>query len=212
MNQNRALTTVLAIAATAGLALAQPPSPPMQTTATIGGKSLTIKYSAPSVRGRKIFGGSDALQPDNTVWRAGANNATALHTDGAIKIGSLDVPAGDYTLYVQLDPKAWQLIVSKQTGQWGINRDDSTSLDPAKELGRTPMTDEQARVAGGTVQDDTDRLAAIKVRSRWNGKTRRQAWISRPSNAATRAPVDSDGSRSRGCRPPSGLRKTPPPV
>jgi Protein of unknown function (DUF2911) len=140
MNQNRAITTLLAVAATAGLALAQPPSPPMQTTATIGGKSLTIKYSAPSVRGRKIFGGSDALQPDNTVWRAGANNATALHTDGAIKIGGLDVPAGDYTLYVQLDPKAWQLIVSKQTGQWGINRDGSTSLDPAKELGRTPMT------------------------------------------------------------------------
>ncbi len=137
--KNRALTTLFAIAATTGLALAQPPSPPMQTTATIGGKAITIKYSAPSVKGRKIFGGSDALQPDNSVWRAGANNATALHTDGAIKIGGIDVPAGDYTLYVQLDPKAWQLIVSKQTGQWGINRDGSTSLGTAKELGRTPM-------------------------------------------------------------------------
>jgi hypothetical protein len=139
MNLNRALTTVFAIAATAGLALTQPPSPPMTTTATIGGKAITIKYSAPSVRGRKIFGGADALQPDNTVWRAGANNATALHTDGDIKLGSVDVPAGDYTLYVQLDPKAWQLIVSKQTGQWGINRDGSTSLDKSKELGRATM-------------------------------------------------------------------------
>jgi len=144
MKQNRTLTTVLAIAATAGLAMAQAPkkapaSPPMETTATLGGKAITIKYSAPSVKSRKIFGGTDALQPDGTVWRAGANSATALHTEGDIKIGNLDVPAGDYTLYVHLDPTAWQLVVSKQTGQWGINRDGSTTLDESKAVGRTPM-------------------------------------------------------------------------
>jgi hypothetical protein len=138
MKMNRAITGVLALAVVAGFAFAQA-SPPMTTSAVIGGKNVTIKYSAPSVRGRKIFGGSGALQPDNTVWRAGANNATALHTDGDIMIGNLNVPAGDYTLYVYLDPKGWQLIVSKQTGQWGINRDGSTSLDESKAIGRTPM-------------------------------------------------------------------------
>src|ERR1035437_684184 len=137
MKINRALSGVLALAVVAGLASAQdapkknapkapPASPAMETSVTLGGKSITIKYSAPSVKGRKIFGGTDALQPDNTVWRAGANNATALHTDGDITIGNLNVPAGDYTLYVFLDPKGWQLAVSKQTGQWGINRDGST--------------------------------------------------------------------------------------
>lgn len=146
MTVNRALTSLLALAVAASLASAQaqpkkgpPPSPAAETSVTLGGKAITIKYSAPSVKGRKIFGGSDALQPDNTVWRAGANNATALHTDGDITIGTLDVPAGDYTLYVFLDPKGWQLIVSKQTGQWGINRDNSTSLDESKAVGRTPM-------------------------------------------------------------------------
>ena len=107
------------------------------------------------MRGRKIFGGSGALQPDNTVWRAGANNATALHTDGDIMIGNLNVPAGDYTLYVYLDPKGWQLIVSKQTGQWGINRDGSTTLDESKAIGRTPMKMSKPAVAGGDVQDDS---------------------------------------------------------
>ena len=92
------------------------------------------------MKGRKIFGGAGALQPDNTVWRAGANNATALHTDADLTIGKLNVPAGDYTLYVFLDPKGWQLIVSKQTGQWGINMDGSTTLDESKAVGRTPMT------------------------------------------------------------------------
>jgi hypothetical protein len=138
MKINRILTGLATCAAVAGLAFGQA-SPPATTSATIGGKNITIKYSAPSVRGRKIFGGSGALQPDNTVWRVGANNATALHTDGDIMIGNLNVPAGDYTLYVYLDPKGWQLIVSKQTGQWGINRDGSTSLDESKAIGRTPM-------------------------------------------------------------------------
>ncbi len=88
MKMKRALSTVLAIAASAGLALAQP-SPPKETSAVINGKTITIKYSAPSVKGRKIFGGTDALQPDNTIWRAGANNATSLHTDADLKIGSV---------------------------------------------------------------------------------------------------------------------------
>lgn len=146
MKLNRAHTSALLLAFTAAYAFAQdapkkkaPASPAAETSVELGGKKVSIKYSAPSMRGRKIFGGADALQPDNTVWRAGANNATALHTDGDITIGKLNVPAGDYTLYVQLS-KPWQLIVSKQTGQWGINRDGSTSLDPSKELGRTPMT------------------------------------------------------------------------
>ncbi len=144
MKHNRCLTTVLAMATTACLALAQAPkkapaSPSMETSVAIGGKNITIKYSAPSVKGRKVFGGADALQPDNSVWRAGANSATALHTDTDLKIGTLDVPAGDYTLYVALDPKAWQLVVSKQTGQWGINRDGSASLDESKAVGRTSM-------------------------------------------------------------------------
>ena len=132
------LPSVLLFASFAGLGFAQP-SPPAQTSVKIAGKEISIKYSAPSMRGRKIFGGAGALQPDNTVWRAGANNATALHTDADLTIGKLNVPAGDYTLYVYLDPKGWQLVVSKQTGQWGINRDGSTTLDESKAIGRTPM-------------------------------------------------------------------------
>src|ERR1035438_10590281 len=91
MKLHRALTSVLALAVVAGLVSAQdapkkkgPASPPAETSATIGGTKVTIQYSAPSVKGRKIFGGAGALQPDNTVWRAGANKATALHTDGDI--------------------------------------------------------------------------------------------------------------------------------
>ena len=115
-------------------------SPPMETAVTINGKQLWIVYHAPSVRGRKIFGGANALQPDDTTWRLGADYATVLHTDAALDLNGLAVPAGDYSLYIALDKGKWQLIVNKQTGQWGINMDGSTTDNPAQDLGRVPLT------------------------------------------------------------------------
>jgi hypothetical protein len=134
MRYTRFLTTALLFAAASITAFAQA-SPPAETTATIGGKTITIKYSAPSVRGRKVFSEDGILKKDGTypVWRAGANNATALETTGDIMIGSLHVPAGKYTIYVALE-NPWKLIINKQTGQWG------TVYDAKQDLGRVPMT------------------------------------------------------------------------
>jgi hypothetical protein len=98
-------------------------SPPAEASVTINGKKLSIKYAAPSVRGRKIFGdgGRISQDPNYPVWRAGANSATAFHTDADLDLGGLNVPKGDYTLYVLVkDPDAWELIINKQTGQWGL--------------------------------------------------------------------------------------------
>jgi hypothetical protein len=129
------LILVAAFAVAAGLAPAQ--SPPAQTSITLDGKQVGIRYSAPSVRGRKIFGAGGLLSQDPTypAWRAGANSATALHTDADLDIGGLRVPKGDYTLYVWIaDPDNWQLIVSKETGQWGL------TYNPKMDLGRVKMT------------------------------------------------------------------------
>jgi hypothetical protein len=104
-------------------------SPPAETSVTIAGKAIRINYSAPSMRGRKIFGG---LEPYGRVWRAGANDATALHTDANLDIGGLSVPKGDYTLFVYLDATQWQLVVSKQTGEWGLDYNQSRDLGRVK--------------------------------------------------------------------------------
>src|SRR3954453_20616842 len=80
-----------------------PQSPPKDTSVTINGKEIWIDCHAPSVRGRKIFGGPDTLQPENTVWRAGADQATFLHTDAALDLNGTAVPAGEYTLFIDLD-------------------------------------------------------------------------------------------------------------
>ncbi|HXP86783.1 MAG TPA: DUF2911 domain-containing protein [Bryobacteraceae bacterium] len=112
-------------------------SPPAQATITVAGKKLSIRYSAPSVRGREIFGDSGLLSHDPTypAWRAGANDATAFHTDANLDIGGVAVPKGDYTLYCWVkNPDAWELIISKETGQWGL------SYNPKLDLGRVKMT------------------------------------------------------------------------
>jgi hypothetical protein len=118
-----------------GMAQRQQPSPPAETSVSIDGKAISIKYSAPSLRGRTAFGPNGLISKDPTypVWRAGANSATALKTDAELKIGSLTVPPGNYTLFVDIAASPWQLIVSKATGEWGL------SYDKSQDLGRVPM-------------------------------------------------------------------------
>jgi hypothetical protein len=124
-----------------GLAPAQmkkaPGSPAMTAETTVGGKTISIKYAAPSVRGRQIFGDGGLIShdPNYPVWRAGANSATALHTDANLSLGGLKVPAGNYTLFVDVkDPDKWTLIVSKTTGEWGLAYPGAS-----EDLGRVPM-------------------------------------------------------------------------
>jgi hypothetical protein len=140
MNYRVILATAL-IAATPLLAqnaTRKPASPPANATATIGGKTVSIAYSSPGVKGRegKIFSkdGLISKDPHYPVWRAGANTATTLKTDGDLTIGDLRVPAGTYTLFVDIsDPDNWSLIVNKQNGEWGL------AYDGSQDLGKTKM-------------------------------------------------------------------------
>jgi hypothetical protein len=108
----------------------KPLSPPAKASAAIGGKNITVDYSAPSKRGRTIMG---ELVPYGKVWRTGANAATTFVTEGDLMLGSLHVPAGKYTLYTIPGEKNWTLIVNKQNGQWGTNYDEK------QDLGRVQM-------------------------------------------------------------------------
>jgi hypothetical protein len=141
MNRGILLAAAL-IAATPMLAQTAPKkppaSPPATASATIGGKSISITYSSPGVKGREgqLFGkdGRISHDPHYPVWRGGANSATTLKTDGDLTIGDLKVPAGTYTLFVDIsDPDNWSLIVNKKTGEWGL------AYDGTEDLGKTKM-------------------------------------------------------------------------
>jgi hypothetical protein len=76
------------------------------------GKTVTVAYSGPRVRGRKIFG---ELVPYGEVWRTGANEAATFVPSTAVMIGGKAVPAGSYTLFTIPNPNKWTLIISKAT-------------------------------------------------------------------------------------------------
>jgi hypothetical protein len=105
-------------------------SPRDTTHATVGSAHVLVDYGRPSKRGRVIFGG---LVPYDAVWRTGANAATTLVTDKPLMIGGTEVPAGTYTLYSIPSTTAPQLIINKQTGQWG------TVYQQSMDLARVPM-------------------------------------------------------------------------
>lgn len=106
------------------------PSPTDTVTASIDGAEMEVVYSRPAMRGREIWGG---LVPFGEVWRTGANAATHFSTSRPIRLGDLDVPAGDYTLWSTFTPEGGTLIVNSQTGQWG------TAYDAEQDFGRTAL-------------------------------------------------------------------------
>jgi len=91
-------------------------SPPAKVTGTVAGSSITIDYSQPSVKGRKIWGG---LVPYNEVWRTGANEATTFETSKDVKIEGMLLPAGKYALFTIPGETEWTIIFNKTWDQWG---------------------------------------------------------------------------------------------
>src|SRR5579871_5789876 len=96
----------------------QRPSPPAQAQCKFSdGKTITVDYSSPRMKGRKIFG---ELVPYGEVWRTGANEATTFVTSSNVEVGGKEVPAGSYTIFTVPNADKWTLIINKKTGEWGI--------------------------------------------------------------------------------------------
>jgi hypothetical protein len=143
-------------------ATAKVPSPPRTADVSLSGATITIKYSAPSARGRTVFGG---LVPYGEVWRTGANAATTLITSSNLQIGDLAVPAGTYTLYSVPAQDGWKLVVNKQTGQWG------TVYTKAQDLGRATMSVGSNTSPVETFDIDFEKTAGAKteLHLKWAG-------------------------------------------
>ena len=96
------------------------------------GGMVLIDYGRPLVRERTVWGGT--LVPFDSVWRAGANDATHLFITRTVDIGTMKLAPGMYTLWVQHTKGGTFLIVNKQTGQWG------TQYDASQDIGRVALT------------------------------------------------------------------------
>jgi hypothetical protein len=120
----------------AAIALAMRPTGTLSARETTragfgAGGMVLVDYSRPSVRGRTVWGGT--LVPFDSVWRAGANDATHLFTTRTLTMGTLVIPPGSYTLWVQHTRAGTFVIFNRQTGQWG------TQYNAAQDVGRVEV-------------------------------------------------------------------------
>lgn len=161
-------------------------TPHETTSAVIEGNRVTIVYGRPYTKHprtgevRKVWGG---LVPHGQVWRTGADEATLLITQQPIAFGARTVPAGAYTLWTLFAADGTgQLIVNRQIGQWGADRNDFKRVyDEANDVVRVPLTREplspavdqftftveRAPGGGGVLRlkwDDAQYSAAFQVR------------------------------------------------
>ena len=99
------------------------------TRAEVGNTTLTIDYGRPLSRGRTLLG--DVI-PYDRVWRTGANEATQFTTSTPIRLCGMQVPAGTYSLFTAPHTGGVDLIVNKQTGEWGTEYNGSLDLGTAR--------------------------------------------------------------------------------
>jgi hypothetical protein len=93
--------------------------------ATIGAANLIVDYSRPLARGRTLLGG---LIPYDRVWRTGANAATHLAITAPLRLGGVPLDSGTYTLWTLPTRDQVQLIINRQTGQWGTGYQSSEDI------------------------------------------------------------------------------------
>ena len=139
-------------------------SPHVRTEWVIDGANISIEYGRPAIKGRP----EAELMPAGQPWRTGADEATVLKTDKALKFGTLSLEPGTYTLNTQPGDQAWQLIVGKlgKPGQWGI------PYNAALEIGRAPMSVTTAKAPAEQLTisiDDTPKGGTLRVE--WGSKS-----------------------------------------
>lgn len=140
------------------------PSPRDTLNASIQTSSISVDYSRPFKRGRKIFGG---IVPYDSVWRTGASNATVLTLPHPMQIGKTVIPEGQYSLYTIPGPQTWRLIFNTNTTKWPTDPDrtkDFAVVDLQVKTLNTPKDqftiDIQETKAGGVLKFQWDTTEA----------------------------------------------------
>jgi len=105
---------------------------------SLAGKTVSVEYGRPSLKGRTVAQMLDQLQAGD-FWRLGADKSTTFSTAADLQFGDATVPSGDYSLWAQRgEGNSWKLVFNKQHGQWG------TQHDASQDLVSVPLTETKA--------------------------------------------------------------------
>jgi len=111
------------------------PSPDATVSQIVGVTEISINYSCPGVKGRKIFGD---LVPYGEIWRTGANEVTSITFSDPVKVNGNELPAGTYGIHTIPGESEWEFIFSKDT-----KVDDGSNYDPTKDALRIKVKPEE---------------------------------------------------------------------
>lgn len=151
----RSLQVVLFCLALSGSAFADlelpRPSPFAKVSQTVGLTDISVDYSSPGVKGRKIWG---TLVPYDKIWRAGANNLTKITFSRDVNIVGRPVPAGTYAFFVIPGKTQWILVLNKDLNQPGIGSGYKQELDQLRVLVKPQAIPMRERLAYQIVDFD----------------------------------------------------------
>jgi hypothetical protein len=115
------MLSVLMLACFTAVALAQhhARNPRSSSTLTLKGKTISVEFGQPSLKGQTIEQRLAGLKPGD-LWRMGADTSTTFKTDIDLAFGKVKIPAGEYSVWMQQqDDKSWKLLFDQKHGQWG---------------------------------------------------------------------------------------------
>jgi hypothetical protein len=153
------LLSVLMVACFAGVVVAQG-NPRGTSTLTLKGKTISVDYGRPSLKGRTTDELLGMLKP-GALWRLGADSSTTFKTDIDLVFSGVTIPAGEYSIWMQRQgDNSWKLLFDKQHGQWGEPAPEASDCfasvplkesKPAKSVEMVTLTLSKAGSSGGTL-------------------------------------------------------------
>lgn len=137
------------------------PSPTQKIEQMVGLTNVTLEYSRPSMKGRKIFGD---LVPYDKMWRTGANANSKITFGNDVKIGGSEVKAGTYAIFTKPGVQSWEVYFYADANNWGTpqNWDETKVAAKVKaQVQPMPMNVESFTMSLDDVKNDSANLGII---------------------------------------------------
>jgi len=108
----------------------------------VGLSKITVEYSRPAVRGRKIFA-DNGIVPFERIWRVGANESTKFSVDNEVTVLGKELPQGTYALYAFPEENEWQIVFHKNVSHWGDGRKNYNPEEDAFRIKVVPQNTQE---------------------------------------------------------------------
>lgn len=141
------------------------PSPSQEIEQKVGLTDVTLEYSRPSMKGRKIFGD---LVPFDQMWRTGANGNTKITFSDDVMIGGSNVKAGSYAIFTKPGTQSWEVYFYSDTNNWGTPAEWDASKVAATvkaQVQPMPMTIETFTITFDDIKNDAVNLGIMWERT-----------------------------------------------